>query len=291
MSVVIVTGASSGFGKDMAIDLASKGHHVFATMRNTETKNKEAVDELLKYASDNNQKIEVLELDVTEDESVNSAVSKISEKTNGQIDVLVNNAGCGVYGFQETYSIEAAKKMFEVNFFGIMRMNNAVLPFMRKQKSGLIINLSSGLGRLTMPFFGIYSASKFAVEGLSETLRQEMKPFNIDSVLIEPGAYPDTAFGAKMTPPDRVDVIKEYEELGLASKPNDLMGGFMGSMTEFPPTSEIIELVSKYIEMPYGTRPARVAKGNVAEMVHELNKVQKDIQDNVDQNMMAGLFD
>ncbi len=173
--VILITGASSGMGKVFARDLAKEGHIVYGAARRTD---------LLKSLEKDG--VKTIALDVTDDASMRSCVQTILEQ-EGRIDVLVNNAGYGSYGTVEDVPMEEAKRQFEVNVFGLARMTQLVLPAMRKQKSGKIINISSIGGKIATPFGAWYHASKFAVEGMSDSLRSEVKPFGIDVVVIEPG--------------------------------------------------------------------------------------------------------
>lgn len=173
--VILITGASSGMGKVFAQDLAKEGHIVYGAARRINL-----LEELTQTG------VKTIALDVTDDESMKSCVQTILEK-EGRIDVLVNNAGYGSYGTIEDVSMKEAKRQFEVNVFGLARMTQLVLPAMRKQKSGKIINISSIGGKIATPFGAWYHASKFAVEGMSDSLRTEVKPFGIDVVVIEPG--------------------------------------------------------------------------------------------------------
>lgn len=173
--IALVTGASSGIGRATANLLAEKGFYVFVMARR--------IDRLEQIRSD---KIEPVQLDVTDAEAINKAVAHVIA-TKGRIDVLVNNAGYGRLGAIECISMEDAHHQFEVNIFGYARFMQAVLPHMRAQKSGCIINISSILGKIAIPGFGWYAASKHAVEALSEALRGEVKEFGIDVVVIAPG--------------------------------------------------------------------------------------------------------
>tara|TARA_R110002073_G_scaffold81001_7_gene194639 strand:- start:181 stop:996 length:816 start_codon:yes stop_codon:yes gene_type:complete len=173
--IALVTGASSGIGKATAKLFAENGFYVFVIARR--------MDRLTQIRSDH---IEPIQLDVTNAEAINNLVDHIIS-TKGRIDVLVNNAGYGLLGAIECVAMEAAHHQFEVNIFGYARMMHAVIPHMRMQKSGCIINISSILGSIAIPGFGWYAASKHAVEALSEALRGEVKEFGIDVVVIAPG--------------------------------------------------------------------------------------------------------
>jgi NAD(P)-dependent dehydrogenase (short-subunit alcohol dehydrogenase family) len=179
--IALITGSSSGIGLATSLYLARRGYTVWATMRNLEK-----ADELRKIIESERLPIELAQLDVCDDSSVKEAVAQILQKS-GRIDVLVNNAGYGLRGAIEEVSLDEWKRQFETNFYGVIRVTQAVLPQMRAQRSGAIVNISSVLGRMAIPFSGPYTASKFALEGLTETLRYELAPWNIKVVLIEPG--------------------------------------------------------------------------------------------------------
>ena len=180
--VAVVTGSSSGIGFETALLLAKNQFKTYATMRNLNKSH--AFDTVLKEKIP----LSVVQLDVNDDSSVNSALHNIL-KENGQIDVLVNNAGYSVFGSSEELSLEEIKQVFETNFFGAVRVTKAVIPTMRKNTSGTIVNVSSIGGKVgLLPFFTAYHASKFALEGYTESLRQELNEFGINVILIEPGA-------------------------------------------------------------------------------------------------------
>lgn len=171
--VVFITGISSGFGKATAGLLAEKGFRVYGTSRKD---------------IEHDSRINVIQMDVLDPQSVQKAIDLVQQK-EGHIDVLINNAGMGISGAIEEASLEEARLQMDTNFFGQFYTIQAVLPSMRKQKSGTIINISSVGGIMGLPFQGFYSASKFAVEGLSEALRMELKPYNINVVLVNPGDF------------------------------------------------------------------------------------------------------
>lgn len=184
---VLITGASSGFGRESAKDFQHKGWQVIASMRDT-SKAEELKDM---------ENVLVTRLDVTDMDSIRSTVEEAS-KRYGTIDVLVNNAGYGTVGVFEAASEDTIRKQFETNVFGLMNVTRAVLPHMRQAESGVVINLSSIAGRVSMPYFSLYNASKYAVEGLSESLQYELQPFGIKLKIIEPGAYATEFAGRSM---------------------------------------------------------------------------------------------
>lgn len=189
--VSIVTGSSSGIGLETALTLARNGYFTYATMRNPEK------DALIKNAlKKENLSIKVIQLDVIDDESLKNAIDHVTSEA-GRIDVLVNNAGYGLVGALEELSMEEIKAQYETNLFGLVRVIQAVLPTMRKQRSGRILNLSSGAGLFGYPGGSAYVSSKFAVEGLSESMAYELEPFGIRVILIEPG-FVQTNFASSM---------------------------------------------------------------------------------------------
>lgn len=183
--VALVTGASSGFGLLTSVALARAGYRTVATMRNPDK-----CEALLERAerSGVQELIDIMPLDVTDHEAIGQTVGSIV-KTYGRIDVLVNNAGFAVGGYVEDVPMEQWRQQLETNVFGVIAATKAVLPHMRERRSGCIVNVSSVSGRIGFPGYAPYSTSKFAVEGFSESLRLEMKPFGVHVVLIEPGAY------------------------------------------------------------------------------------------------------
>ncbi|WP_042356096.1 oxidoreductase [Bacillus rubiinfantis] len=182
--IAIVTGSSSGFGLLTVLELAKAGFHVIATMRNI-PKGNTLLQEAMKYKLE--LKITLHELDVTSESSIKVLTETVRKL--GRVDVLVNNAGYAGGGFVEEIPLEEYRKQFETNVFGVIAVTQTVLPYMRQQKSGKIINVSSISGRVSFPGLSPYCASKHALEGWSESLRLEMKPFGIEVALVEPGSF------------------------------------------------------------------------------------------------------
>lgn len=193
---VLITGASGGFGARTVKSLLKQGHSVVATMRGVSSKNKTMATNLANLGA------KIIELDVTSDESVNQAVQNAIREV-GSIDVVINNAGVGVLGQQEAFTSEDFKKLFDVNVIGVQRVIRAVAPHFRENKSGTIINVSSLLGRITIPYYGPYNASKWALEALSENYRTELSQFGIDVCIVEPGGFPTTFIDNLMKPSDK----------------------------------------------------------------------------------------
>jgi NAD(P)-dependent dehydrogenase (short-subunit alcohol dehydrogenase family) len=205
--VAVVTGSSSGIGFETSLTLARRGFFTYATMRNL---GKGA--SIKSVATKEGLPIRVAQLDVTEDRSINDAVHSIISDV-GKIDVLVNNAGYGLNGAFEDLAMEEIKAQFETNLFGVIRVSQAVLPIMRKQNSGIIINISSAAGRFGYPGESAYVSTKFAIEGLSESMEYELEPFGIRVVLVEPGPirtnFADGMVAAKKSQ-DRISPYAEF---------------------------------------------------------------------------------
>jgi NAD(P)-dependent dehydrogenase (short-subunit alcohol dehydrogenase family) len=199
--VVLITGASSGAGQATARLLSQKGYQVFGTSRKPSS-------------AEPIPNVEMLVLDVRDDDAVTACVKTVSDQV-GHLDVLVNNAGYELAGALEELSLDEAKAQFETNFFGMVRMVKAVLPLMRHQKGGQIINISSLAGLTPIPFMGIYSASKFAVEGYTEALRLEVKPFNIHVSQIEAGFLKTPMMNNRQMATERISVYEPWRQRAL----------------------------------------------------------------------------
>ena len=203
----IVTGANSGIGRSTAITLATNDYTVFATMRSLERGEK-----LREIAQEVNLEIKEVELDVSDTDSVNQGINEILEQTD-QIDVLINNAGVGSNAVIEDVDIESDKNVFETNFWGVVRCIQAILPTMRQQKSGHIIQVSSIAGRVGLPAQPIYSASKWALEGLSENLAHDLSSFGVRVSIIEPGVTRTAILGKNNTVPQNADFENIYARM------------------------------------------------------------------------------
>ena len=186
---ILVTGSNSGFGRLTVETLARQGHVVFAGMRAVAGRNEAAAEELRALAEREHLALRIVEIDVTDDTSVEQAIESIVGST-GRLDVVVNNAGMSYSGPLEAFTLEQVQQQFEINVFSVMRVNRAALPHMRRQGSGLLVQIGSIVGRIALPFIGLYGATKFALEGLTESYSYELAPFGIEAALIEPGTFP-----------------------------------------------------------------------------------------------------
>jgi NAD(P)-dependent dehydrogenase (short-subunit alcohol dehydrogenase family) len=284
MKNVIITGASSGFGKLSALTLARKGFKVWATMRNLNEQNKENKEELLAIAKSESLRIEVIDLDVTNQESVNKAI-KIVIETDGKIDTVVNNAGLMYVGIAEAYSMEQVKYQFDVNFYGVLRTVNAVLPHMRKQKNGLIINVTSVAGRLNFPHFSIYGASKHALESYSESLSYEVAPFGVEVKIVEPGPFGGTNLlysGPKEANTEIFDAYGEHKNTPKTILNN--LNNFYKSDDALDPQI-VADAIAKLIETPKGKKGMRVVSGldyGTIDLNERLSKVQTKLVESLE---------
>lgn len=255
-STILVTGASSGFGKLTSLSLARRGHRVFATMRDPGGKNRAAADELRRLAETEGKALHVLDLDVTSEASVEAAVATALAQA-GRLDAVVNNAGQGLGGICETVTPAQLLAVLDTNVVGIQRVNRAVLPSMRANRAGLLVHVSSELGRILFPFIGLYAATKFAVEALAESYRYELKPTGVESTIVQPGAFP-TEFGANM--PVGADQARAAGygplENGLQQFGETLQQMF--AVPNPPDPQEVADAIVDLIEAPAGKRPPRV---------------------------------
>jgi NAD(P)-dependent dehydrogenase (short-subunit alcohol dehydrogenase family) len=250
---ILITGASSGFGRDTAETLHRAGHTVYASMRGVQGKNREAAEALRKLG------IKTVELDVSDDASVEAGVENVLAEA-GKIDVLVNNAGIASAGVTEAFATEQAKAIFDTNVIGLLRVTRAVLPSMRRQHDGLIINLGSILGRVTFPFVGIYGASKFAVEALTDSLRYELSQLGVEVVEVQPSGYP-TNFFTNLQSPASTEVTKSYGEVGEI--PEAMVKTLTASLEgkDAPDPHDVAEAIAKLVGQSKGSRAARTVVG------------------------------
>jgi len=272
---VLITGASTGFGHATAKALAEKGHVVFATMRGVFGKNAENAAALEAWAKTGGHSLEVLELDVTDEASVNKAVAAVVDK--GGIDVLINNAGVGTWGIDESYTVAQAQQVFDVNLFGAMRVNRAVVPHFRSSGKGRIIYTSSGLGRIVLPFMAIYTASKFALEAFAEATSHELSPLGIESVIIQPGAYGTTFHGNAV--PAATDVTGDY---GETTKRFEAFAGAFAQRAQsggLGDPTEVTAAIVEQVERAAGKHPLRHTVGqDVKQGVTLINQTCEQVQ-------------
>ena len=272
---IVITGASGGFGALSVKTLLNQGHDVVATMRNTATKNKEISEELSGLGA------HIVEMDVTSEDSVSIAIKQSIELLGG-LDVVVNNAGVGVLGIQETFTIDEFKKLFDVNVFGVQRVNRAALPHFRKQGSGLVIYVSSILGRMALPFYGPYNASKWALEAMAENYRIELSGFGVDSCIVEPGGFPTSFFDSLIFPSDK----SRDEEYGdMVHAPKQAFDNFEGALAQNPAQDPqlVADAIGNLVSTPAGQRPVRtvVDKMGMGDHIAPYNKQLDGIHEGI----------
>jgi NAD(P)-dependent dehydrogenase (short-subunit alcohol dehydrogenase family) len=268
--VALVTGSSSGIGFETALLLSKSGFHTYASMRNLEkSKN------ITEIVNTENLPLRVIQLDVNDDISVKNAINKIIAE-NGRIDVIINNAAYGLFSPIEDITLDQVKEQFETNFFGVVRLVKEVLPVMRKQRNGIIVNVSSGAGRVAIPVSSAYVATKFALEGLSESMRYELKEFGINIIIIEPGVI-------------RTNFVENMKTAGTRSRSEspyaDLIGrtlkGFGGLMDNSSPPKLVAEAILNAI-----TSKEPEIRYVVGDDAKSIMKVRKSTSDKEFENWM-----
>jgi NAD(P)-dependent dehydrogenase (short-subunit alcohol dehydrogenase family) len=251
-------------------------------MRDSTGRNAATAEALRSLANAQRWNLDVLEMDVTNDVSVNQAVRQALDLA-GRIDVVINNAGIGALGITEAYTVEQFQQVLDVNLFGVVRVNRAVLPAMRRQRSGLLIHVSTGLGRVVIPGFAVYSASKFALEAVADAYRFDLAPFGIDSVIVEPGIHRTPILEKLLAPADQ-DRVAEYGSTAEALE--RVKGIFEGasSAPETPGPEGVVEAFVRLIETPAGERPFRtVPTASIQPLLQPYNALAATMRDAVAQ--------
>ena len=262
--IVLVTGATSGIGRTTALHLAKQGHHVIASGRRA--------GELLALKTEAaGLRLDTLVLDVTSKESIHAAVAEVERLTSGRgLDVLLNNAGFGVLGPSSEISDAEMRRQYDTNVFGLMAVTRAFLPRMRERGAGRIVNVSSVGGRITLPFFGVYNSTKYAVESLSDALRYELRPFGIDVVLVEPGVirtnfestavadmkqYANTPYGYSLTKYDEISKMADK----VAAEPIVIAKAIARAVNARRPAARYVAPRSTYFMIWFQARTAPTA--------------------------------
>jgi NAD(P)-dependent dehydrogenase (short-subunit alcohol dehydrogenase family) len=273
-ATILVTGSSSGLGRCMVEVLARAGHTVYASMRATEGKNAGVAEELRTVARAERLALHVIDLDVTDDASVQGGIDTIVSQS-GQIDVVINNAGYGLGGITEAIAIPQAQRLFDVNVFGALRVTQAALPHMRRRRSGLVVFISSNSAHWIIPTMGIYSASKAALELMARGFSYELPAVGVDTTIVQTGGFA-TDFGHNLEQASNREVWDAYGQLGqFAHAFADGMGQTMKSgsndLTSDPHT--MAELLVKLIAIPQGSRPTKVQVGTLTNGLAEINQL------------------
>jgi NAD(P)-dependent dehydrogenase (short-subunit alcohol dehydrogenase family) len=271
MAKILITGIAGGFGRPTALALLAKGHEVAGSLRNRTGRNAAAVAELEAAGA------RIVEMDVTDSASTDAGVAEATAALGG-LDVLFNNAGIGSYGIQELMSPEDMARVFDVNVTGVQRVMRAALPHLRAQGRGTVLYTSSLIGRIATPFYGTYSASKWALEAIVECYRTELSGFGIESCIIEPGAMPTAFFDGMVAPKD---AEREAQYGAFAQVPAMAAAG-LAQMLEATPDQRperVAEAVVALLEMPFGKKPFRtvVDHTGVGPQIQRYNDVLHDV--------------
>lgn len=271
MAKVLITGIAGGFGKPTALALMARGHEVAGSVRSSAGRNAVAVAELEAAGA------QIVEMDVTDTASTEAGVAEAIAAL-GVLDVLFNNAGIGSYGIQELMSPEDMARVFDVNVTGVQRVMRAALPHLRAQGRGTVLYTSSLIGRIATPFYGTYSASKWALEAIVECYRTELSGFGIESCIIEPGAMPTAFFDGLVLPnePDREAGYGEFAQVPVMSAAG------LAQMLDATPAQRperIAEAVVALLDMPHGQKPFRtvVDHTGVGPEIERYNDVLHDV--------------
>ncbi|MEL6675865.1 MAG: SDR family oxidoreductase [Bacteroidota bacterium] len=268
---IFITGVSGAFGKLTSLALAEKGHQVVGSMRTTGGKNTE-VAAALRTAG-----VKLVEMDVTSDESVEQGVKQAVELL-GTLDVVINNAGVGSIGLMEAFTPADMQKVFDVNVFGVQRVMRAAAPLLRKQGKGTVIQISSCIGRLTGPFYGTYSASKWALEALAESYRNELAPFGIESCIVEPGGMPTGFMDSLLRPSDQA-TLDSYGD--MAKVPEIGLQHFTQAVNANPAQrpEKVAEAIAALLDQAHGEKPFRIVVDHMgmAEGVEAYNELLHNV--------------
>ncbi len=271
---ILITGCSSGFGYHGALHYARLGARVFATMRNLP---RPEAEELRKEARAGNLDLTVLELDVLSEEQVGRAVAEAERLAGGALDVVINNAGIGMTGPVEVQDLTATRIAFDTNVFGPQRVIRAALPAMRRRKAGLVVNISSQLGRVIAPSGGHYSATKFALEALSEQLAYELAPYGVEVTIIQPGGYPTKVWVNRnrynLELKGRIDAERKAGYGALVER--------MGTETGGGRTADVLDVpraIAEVAALPPGSRPLRRAVHPGPKPQEAINRVAAQTQ-------------
>jgi NAD(P)-dependent dehydrogenase (short-subunit alcohol dehydrogenase family) len=284
--VIVITGASSGFGALAARELAKAGHTVYASMRETTTRNVPQVEAVKKFAHDNHVDLRTVELDVASQDSVDAAIQQIL-KENGHLDVVIHNAGHMVYGPTEAFTPEQLAAVYDINVLSTQRVNRAALPVLRKQGQGLVLWVGSTSTRGgTPPYLAPYFAAKAGMDALAVSYAGELARWNVETSIILPGAFTSGTnhFANAGSPADKARVA-EYEAGPTAALAKEIMDGFAATAVPDADVLDVAKAIVEVVDMPFGTRPFRVhidPADDGAEVVNGVaDRVRKELLKNM----------
>jgi NAD(P)-dependent dehydrogenase (short-subunit alcohol dehydrogenase family) len=280
---VLVTGCNARLARHVAVALAQRGHWVFAALPDCFGVNVNAARNLQNVGVMKGYRLHVLEMDVVDEAAVERAVGSIVDRA-GHIDAVIHASNLGALGLAESFTAEQVREVFEVNVFGVQRVNRAVLPLMRERRSGLLLHISSVLGRFAMPNLAIFDASMFAVEALAEAYRYELSAVGVDSVIVEPGTFAAELERNSLIPEDRERISEYGDNADLGERVSVYEG--LGDVPTSPELHDVVHAVVELVEMPPGTRPLRtVVDPEGGESIGELNALSEDISQRFLQTM------
>ena len=277
MSTILITGTSSGFGRLTAQELAARGHDVHAGMRDTGGRNAAQAAELRAWAAGAGHRLAVVDLDVSDQARVDRAVEEVLQRA-GRLDVLVNNAGQGQFGLAETFTDAQLAALLDLNVLGPLRTIRAVLPHLRRQREGLIVQVSSLIGRYVMPFMTPYAATKHAVEALAEGFSYELAPFGIQSLIVEPFSMPTTGSLSKIVHGADPARAAGYGPLEARQREMFEQNTRWLESPEGPDPASVATAIADLVDTPPASRPLRTTVGPNAEGAAVLNQTSAAVQ-------------
>lgn len=274
---VLITGSSSGFGRLAAEHFARSGANVIASMRNLKGGKRAEAQELMDIASKDKLKITLVEIDVTRDDQVAAGVTKAEKTAGGALDAVLNNAGIGVGGPAEMYDTANLQRAFDVNFFGYQRVARAALPKMRERREGVLVQISSQLGRLVLPNIGAYCATKFAVEAMFEAMAYELAPSGVEVTIIQPGGYPTKIWANGARYFEELLESADAERKAAYASHIELANGLLSGAYQTDPM-DVPRAIAAIIALPPGRRPLRKPVHPNTQASDALNAAHKQVQ-------------
>lgn len=274
---VLITGTSSGFGRLAALHFARSGGTVIASMRNMKGGRRPEAQELMDLASSEKLKLSVVEIDVTKDDQVASGVTRAENIAGGALDALLNNAGIGIAGPIELHDHVQAMRQFNTNLFGYHRMARAVLPKMRARRAGLLVQISSQLGRIILPNIGMYCATKYAVEAMFEAMAYELAPLGVDVTIVQPGGYPTKIWdNGERYFAEMMESADDERKSSFAGHIEMAQGFFNGGGSTDP--MDVPRAIADIIALPPGKRPLRKPVHPNTQATDALNAAHAQVQ-------------
>ena len=287
--VIVITGASSGFGALTARALSRAGHTVYASMRETKGRNASQVEGAKKFSEENGVDLRTMELDVASQESVDAAIHQIVED-HGRIDVLIHNAGHMVFGPAEAFTPEQLAELYDVNVLSTQRVNRAALPQLRKQKNGLVVWVSSSSAAGgTPPYLAPYFAAKAAMDAMAVSYAGELARWKIESTIVVPGAFTSgTSHFTNAGKPSDASRLNEYSSGPTAKLGEEIMQGFARTAVPDADVAEVANAIVKVVDMPFGKRPFRVHVDPANDGAEVVNGVADRVRAELLRNMGLG---